>query len=210
MQTWIRFQTGDGGDRFWPYSRGSCHRVRRPRLTRGPEPTGAALPREGLRLLSPCDPGKIVALWNATSMRWRASSKNRCRRTRCSLIKPASSVAGPGDAILRPRSYAGQDRLRGRTGHRDRAPLPRNVSPEDAASHYLWLYRWSTQRDRRRDYCRGSRFPRSGAAPRGFDTFGCLGPAIVTNFDWRAACVVTRLDGAERQELPAVGPDLLA
>lgn len=37
---------------------------------------------------------------------------------------------------------------------------------------------------------------------KGFDTFCCLGPAIVSGFDWRSARVVTRLDGVERQNYP--------
>src|SRR5438094_793322 len=34
---------------------------------------------------------------------------------------------------------------------------------------------------------------------KGCDTFGCIGPAIATTFDWKSARVVTRVDGAERQ-----------
>jgi 2-keto-4-pentenoate hydratase/2-oxohepta-3-ene-1,7-dioic acid hydratase in catechol pathway len=37
---------------------------------------------------------------------------------------------------------------------------------------------------------------------KGFDTFGCLGPTIATGFDWRAARVITTLDGVERQNYP--------
>ncbi len=37
---------------------------------------------------------------------------------------------------------------------------------------------------------------------KGSDTFGCVGPAIVSGFDWRSASVVTRLDGVERQNYP--------
>ena len=37
---------------------------------------------------------------------------------------------------------------------------------------------------------------------KGYDTFGCLGPAIATDFDWANARVITRLDGTERQNYP--------
>ena len=37
---------------------------------------------------------------------------------------------------------------------------------------------------------------------KGYDTFGCLGPVIATDFDWRRAHVQTILDGVERQNYP--------
>ena len=37
---------------------------------------------------------------------------------------------------------------------------------------------------------------------KGHDTFGCLGPVIATDFDWRGARVKTLLDGVERQNYP--------
>jgi 2-keto-4-pentenoate hydratase/2-oxohepta-3-ene-1,7-dioic acid hydratase (catechol pathway) len=37
---------------------------------------------------------------------------------------------------------------------------------------------------------------------KGFDTFCCIGPAIVSGFDWRTGRLVTTLDGVERQNYP--------
>jgi len=37
---------------------------------------------------------------------------------------------------------------------------------------------------------------------KSYDTFGCLGPVIATDFDWSRARVVTAVDGAERQNYP--------
>src|SRR5712671_667441 len=37
---------------------------------------------------------------------------------------------------------------------------------------------------------------------KGYDTFGCLGPVIATDWDWSRARAVTRLDGVERQNYP--------
>ena len=41
-------------------------------------------------------------------------------------------------------------------------------------------------------------FPQWGRC-KSFDTFGCLGPVIVTEFDIMKSHVITRLDGVERQ-----------
>ena len=37
---------------------------------------------------------------------------------------------------------------------------------------------------------------------KGYDTFGCIGPAIATDFNWTDAKVSTRLDAVERQNYP--------
>jgi 2-keto-4-pentenoate hydratase/2-oxohepta-3-ene-1,7-dioic acid hydratase in catechol pathway len=37
---------------------------------------------------------------------------------------------------------------------------------------------------------------------KGFDTFCCIGPSIVSGFDWRSARLVTMVDGVERQNYP--------
>ena len=37
---------------------------------------------------------------------------------------------------------------------------------------------------------------------KGCDTFSCIGPVIATTLDWQSTHVVTRVDGAERQNYP--------
>jgi len=37
---------------------------------------------------------------------------------------------------------------------------------------------------------------------QGYDTFGCIGPAITSDLAWSRLNVVTRVDGVERQNYP--------
>lgn len=197
MQTWIRFQTGHGnigygrleGDRVIEYDGYGFDQ---------PSPTGAVLARSEITLLSPCEPGKVVALWN----NFHALAKKLEKPVPLHplfLIKPASSLAGPGDAIRRPASYAGKIVYEGELGIVIGRKC-RNVSATDAASH---IFGYTIVNDVTAAELIGEdpNFPQWCRA-KGFDTFSCLGPSIVTDFDWRAASVVTRLDGVERQNYP--------
>ncbi|MGO4330523.1 fumarylacetoacetate hydrolase family protein [Cupriavidus sp. 2TAF22] len=197
MQTWIRFQTGDGETGFGRIEGDRVAEYDGPGFA-NPRPTGAMLAREGLRLLSPCEPGKVVALWNNFHALARKLDKPVPGHP-LFLIKPASSLAGPGDAILRPRSYAGKIVYEGELGIVIGRRC-RNVAPEEAATH---IFGYTVVNDVTAAELIGAdpNFPQWCRA-KGFDTFGCIGPAIVTELDWRAARVITRLDGAERQNYP--------
>ncbi|AJG23787.1 Fumarylacetoacetate hydrolase family protein [Cupriavidus basilensis] len=197
MQTWIRFQTGDGEVGFGRIEGDHVIEYDGPGHAR-PQPTGATLPREGLRLLSPCEPGKIVALWNNFHALARKLEKPVPAHP-LFLIKPASSLAGPGDAILRPRSYSGKVVYEGELGIVIGRRC-RNVAPDDAAAH-IFGYTVVNDVTAGELIAQDPSFPQWCRA-KGFDTFGCLGPVIVTELDWRAASVVTRLDGAQRQNYP--------
>jgi 2-keto-4-pentenoate hydratase/2-oxohepta-3-ene-1,7-dioic acid hydratase in catechol pathway len=75
-----------------------------------------------------------------------------------------------------------------------------NVSPEEADS-YIFGYTCIndvTAVDLLNEDPNFAQWCRS----KGFDTFSCIGPAIETQFDWRNANVVTRLDDVERQNYP--------
>ncbi|ABF11228.1 2-keto-4-pentenoate hydratase/2-oxohepta-3-ene-1,7-dioic acid hydratase in catechol pathway [Cupriavidus metallidurans] len=197
QQTWIRFRsprgdTGFGlvdGDRVIVYDG--------PGYT-GSKPTGAVLPRDEVHLLAPCEPGKIVALWNNFHALARKLEKPVPLHP-LFLMKPASSLAGPGDAIERPASYRGKIVYEGELGIVIGRKC-RNVGVSEAASH-IFGYTVVNDVTAAELITEDPNFPQWTRA-KGYDTFGCLGPGIVTGFDWRAASVVTRLDGVERQNYP--------
>lgn len=115
------------------------------------------------------------------------------------LIKPASSLAGPGHAILWPRSDSGKIVYEGELGIVIGRRC-RNAAPDDAAAH-IFGYTVVNDVTAAELIAEAPNFPQWCRA-KGFDTFGCLGPVIVTEFDWRAASVVARIDGARRQNYP--------
>ncbi len=197
MQTWIRFLGADGRPRFGQIDGKRVVEYDGPGYD-DPSPTGATHAREGLQLLSPCEPGKIVALWNNFHALARKLEKPVPLHP-LFLIKPATSLAGPGDAIERPKSYGGKIVYEGELGIVI-GRKSRNVPVSEAANH---IFGYTIVNDVTAAELIGEdpNFPQWCRA-KGFDTFGCLGPAIVTQLDWRHASVVTRLDGVERQNYP--------
>ncbi|WP_454766302.1 fumarylacetoacetate hydrolase family protein [Cupriavidus campinensis] len=197
QQTWIRFRSprGDIGVGLVDGDRVIVHDG--PGYA-DPRPTGAVLPRAELQLLPPCEPGKIVALWNNFHALARKLEKPVPLHP-LFLMKPASSLAGPGDVIERPASYAGKIVYEGELG----IVIGRKCSnvPVSEAASFIFGYTVVNDVTAAEIIAEDPNFPQWTRA-KGYDTFGCLGPAIVTGFDWRAASVVTRLDGVERQNYP--------
>lgn len=197
MQTWIRFDAGDGrprtgrldGERVFEHD-GPGYAV--------PRPTGVSFPRSEVRLLAPCEPGKIVALWNNFHALARKLDKPAPAHP-LFLLKPASSLAGPGDTIARPSGYTGKIVFEGELGIVI-GRVCRDV-PVDRASDYIFGYTAVNDVTAAELIAADPTFAQWCRA-KGSDTFGCIGPAIVTGFNWRDATVVTRLDGAERQRYP--------
>ncbi|GAB7541541.1 fumarylacetoacetate hydrolase family protein [Cupriavidus sp. CuC1] len=197
MKSWIRFRLADGNIGFGV--------LENDRVTEyggdmfgEPVPTGIVLDLGEVTPLSPCEPGKLVALWN----NFHALAKKLEKPVPLHplfLIKPASSVAGPGDAIVRPKSYAGKIVYEGELGIVIGSKCC-NVSPAEAADH-IFGYTIVNDVTAADLIAADPSFPQWCRA-KGFDTFGCLGPVIVADFDWRSASVVTRLDGVERQNYP--------
>ena len=197
MPQWVRFATQDGrirrgalqGDGIAEHAGG---------LFDPPSATGEAWRTADVALLPPCEPGKIVALWNNFHALAAKLDKAPPRHP-LFLIKPATSVAGSGQPIERPRSYAGKIVFEGELGIVVGARC-RDVSVEEARRA---IFGYTCVNDvtaaeilgENPDFAQWTR-------AKGFDTFGCLGPAIATRFDWAGARVITRVDGVERQNYP--------
>jgi len=163
-----------------------------------PRPAGRALARGAFTLESPCRPSKIVALWNnfhALRLKLAKSAPTHP----LFLIKPGTCVVGPGEAIRRPSGYAGKIAYEGELGIVI-GKLCKDVSPHQAGDH---IFGYTCVNDvtasevlsENVDFAQWCR-------SKGYDTFGCLGPVITPELDWRQARVITRLDGVERQNYP--------
>jgi len=194
MTQWARYRAADGrigfgkldGERIVEYEGD---------LFGEPRPTGATIPRETVTLLSPCAPTKIVALWNNFHA-LAAKLGKQAPIHPLFLIKPGSSVAGPGDLIQRPASYKGKIAYEGELG----IVIGRHCKdvPESEAADYIFGYTCVNDVTAAEVLNEDVNFPQWCRA-KGYDTFGCLGPVIVPDLDWSRARVITRLDGVERQ-----------
>nr|WKF60476.1 putative protein YisK [Paraburkholderia busanensis] len=195
MDTWMRFMSSDGGVVFGRVEGGYLHEYA---SLDHPVPTGAVLPMRTLTPLAPCAPGKIVALWNNYHA-LAAKLDKPVPSHPLFLLKPAASVIGTGEAIRRPPGYAGKIVYEGELGIVIGRRC-RNASVDEAAAAIFGytLVNDVTAADLLNE---NPHFPQWTRA-KGFDTFCCLGPAIVSGFDWRQARLVTLLDGVERQNYP--------
>lgn len=160
-----------------------------------PRPTGARIPRESISLCSPCAPTKIVALWNNFHA-LAAKLEKAVPAHPLFLIKPGSSVIGPGDPIRRPASYRGKIAYEGELG----IVIGRHCKDvsESEAAEYIFGYTCVNDVTAVEVLNEDADFPQWCRA-KGHDTFGCLGPFIVPDLAWSRARVITRVDGLERQ-----------
>jgi 2-keto-4-pentenoate hydratase/2-oxohepta-3-ene-1,7-dioic acid hydratase in catechol pathway len=163
-----------------------------------PRPTGHTIERGACTLLCPCMPSKIIALWNNFKALGVKLGKPAPSHP-LFLIKPSTSVIGPGEPIRRPASYTGKIAFEGELGIVI-GKLCKDVPPDRADDH---IFGYTCVNDvtagevlnENVDFAQWCR-------SKGYDTFGCLGPVIATDLDWRQLRVITLLDGVERQNYP--------
>jgi 2-keto-4-pentenoate hydratase/2-oxohepta-3-ene-1,7-dioic acid hydratase in catechol pathway len=201
MTQWIRFRDADGRIGFGTLDSHSGRVVQHDgALFDHPRPTDIAFVADDLALLAPCEPSKVIALWNnyyALSQKLdKAPPKHPLF-----LIKPPMSVIGPHESIRRPKNYHGKIAYEGELG----IVIGRKVSGASVEEAEAAIFGYTCVNDvtatellqedpNFAQWCRS----------KGFDTFTCLGPSIVSAdaFDWRGAHVVTTLEGVERQNYP--------
>jgi 2-keto-4-pentenoate hydratase/2-oxohepta-3-ene-1,7-dioic acid hydratase in catechol pathway len=197
MIQWSRFRTADGrvgfgvvtDDRVFEYYGGPFD---------GPTATGGSLRLSEVTLLSPCTPSKIVALWNNFHA-LAAKLDKPVPQHPLFLIKPGSSLAGPGDEITRPAAYSGKIAYEGELGIVI-GKRCKDVS-ESEAPDYILGYTCVNDVTAAEVLNADTSFAQWTRA-KGYDTFGCVGPVIVSDLDFAHARVVTKLDGVERQNYP--------
>ena len=172
-------------------------RVRRHAGTLGAEhaATDETLPVDGLHWLPPCEPGKIIGLWNNFRA---AAEKNGWAPPAEPLyfLKSTGSLLGHGQPVPVPASYGGRVFYEGELavviGRR-----ARGVALADAPAHILG-YTCANDVTALELLQRDPAFPQWARA-KSFDGFCPLGPVIETDFDPASASLRTLVGGRERQ-----------
>jgi 2-keto-4-pentenoate hydratase/2-oxohepta-3-ene-1,7-dioic acid hydratase in catechol pathway len=199
VTNWIRFRDAEGRIGFGTLDQHATRVLQYDgNIFDKPKPTNHSFPVKELTLLAPCEPTKIIALWNNYYALSQKLDKAPPQHP-LFLIKPPMSVIGPGADIRRPKSYQGKIAYEGELGIVIGKTCS-NATPEEAEAAifgYTCVNDVTAVELLQEDpnfaqWCRS----------KGFDTFSCLGPSIVTGFDWRGAHVVTKVDGVERQNYP--------
>ncbi len=152
---------------------------------------GAALDPDGVRLLPPVTPSKIVAV--GLNYRDHAREMGKALPSEPLIfLKPPSAVIGPGSSIVIPPGAGRVDYeaevgiVIGRTA--------RNVQAAEARDYVLGLTCVNdvTDRDLQK---RDVQYTRA----KGFDTFAPVGPAIAVGLDWTGLSVGSTVNGVTRQ-----------
>ena len=160
-----------------------------------PRATGEQLDAAAVEWLAPCEPGKVIGLWN--NFRAAAEKNGWAEPTEpLWFLKATSSVVGHEAAIPAPRRYDGRVTYEGELaiviGRRARA-----ISPADAAA-YILGYSCANDVTALELLQRDPSFAQWARA-KSFDGFGAIGPVIETAFDAANATLRTLVGGRERQ-----------
>jgi len=163
-----------------------------------PQPTGEQIAVAGVEWLTPCRPGKMLALWNNFHA---AAAKNGWAIPAEPLyfLKTPNSFAAHGEPIAGLPPEAGRVAYEGELaiviGRRAKA-----VAPQDAPAH-IFGYSCANDLTAIELLQRDPAFPQWTRA-KGFDGFGIFGPVIETEFDPAVATLRTLVGGRERQNYP--------
>jgi 2-keto-4-pentenoate hydratase/2-oxohepta-3-ene-1,7-dioic acid hydratase in catechol pathway len=161
----------------------------RPGQQIGPAGPGGAL--EGVRLLAPIVPSKIVAI--GLNYRDHATETNKLVPAEPMIfLKPPSAVIGPGDVICIPPGV-------GRVDHEAEMAVVigrrARLVPKDRAFDYVLGITCANDVTAREMQRRGVQY----SHVKGFDTFAPLGPSIAVGLDPRALAVEGWVNGQRRQ-----------
>jgi len=156
----------------------------------GPQPTGAVHKLSEVKLLYPCQPGKILAM----ALNYRSHLGDRQPPSQPELFwKPVSALQNPGDPIVIPpeaRNVHYEGELVLVIGRR-----VRNATLDEARQAIFGVTCGNDVSER--DWQKGDiQWWRA----KGADTFAPVGPAIATGLDYGRLRLRTRLNGEVVQE----------
>jgi 2-keto-4-pentenoate hydratase/2-oxohepta-3-ene-1,7-dioic acid hydratase in catechol pathway len=162
------------------------------------EPNGEAISLDAVEVLSPCEPTKIIGLWNnfheaAEKAGWATPLEPLF------FFKPPSCVIGNGAAVMRPSSYSGRILYEGELG----VVIGTSCAdvPLDAVDEVIFGYTCVNDVTAFELITEDASFPQWCRA-KSFDTFGAIGPAIATGIDPDGLRIRTFVGGKVRQDYP--------
>ncbi|MDO8533595.1 MAG: 2-dehydropantoate 2-reductase [Xanthobacteraceae bacterium] len=196
MSQWIRFEKG--GKAGFGTLDGETITVHTGDLFSGAKATAEKLKLAEVKLLTPCDPSKMICLWNNFH---QLAEKNKFQEPSEPLyfLKAPNAYHPHGQPIERPKTYSGRIVYEGELG----VVIGKkcfNVS-EAEAKNYIFGYTCVndvTAVDLMKKFPTFDQWTRA----KSFDTFGVFGPVIATGVDPAKLVIRTVLNGKEVQNYP--------
>lgn len=163
-----------------------------------PTATGRSVALSAVKLLPPCSPAGMIALWN-NSKQQIAKLNRETPKEALFFYKPAQSFATDGDPILYPVGKTERVVLEGEIGIVI-GKRCRNVKPADAAK-VIFGYTVINDITAQDVVGRDKTFPQYTRG-KGFDSFSIFGPVIDTAVDPMKLRIQSSINGRVCQDYP--------
>lgn len=196
MALWIRFD--DAGREGFGTLDGNTITVHSGDMFGAHAATGDKVALDKVRVLTPCRPSKMIALWNNFGQLAAKLGTSKPDHP-LYLLKAPTSFLAHGEPIRRPAAYAGKIVYEGELA----IVIGRRVSNASAAEAASAIFGYTCTNDvTAADIINETPSFAQWVRAKSFDTFGVFGPVIATGIDPLASSVRTVLNGAERQNYP--------
>ena len=162
------------------------------------EPSGKTWSLDEITLLAPCNPAKIIALWN-NFYALAEKQGNEIPEAPYYFLKPSSCVIGNAAPILPPASYQGRIFYEGELGIVI-GKKGKDIQVSEA-EEYIFGYTCVNDVTAMQLIHEKEAFSQWTRA-KSFDTFGAIGPCISTLDKVEQLVVRTLVNGRERQNYP--------
>jgi 2-dehydropantoate 2-reductase len=196
MAHWLRFEKN--GKAGFGTLDGDKIAVHSGDMFAGAKATGETLKLSDVKLLTPCDPSKMICLWN-NFHQLAAKNDFRIPEEPLYFLKAPNSYWPASQPIKRPETYDGKIIYEGELG----IVIGKkcfNIS-EAEAGDYIFGYTCINDVTAV-DLLRKNPSFEQWARSKSFDTFGVFGPVIATGVDPMKLSIKTILNGKERQNYP--------
>jgi ketopantoate reductase/2-keto-4-pentenoate hydratase/2-oxohepta-3-ene-1,7-dioic acid hydratase in catechol pathway len=196
MTKWIRFESQ--GKTGFGTLEGDSIAVHSGDMFADAKPTGETLKLSNVQIRTPCDPSKMVCLWNNFH---QLAAKNDFKEPKEPLwfLKAPNSYHPANKPIQRPETYTGKIIYEGELG----VVIGKkcfNITEAEAGDY---IFGYTCVNDVTAvDLLRKDKSFEQWARSKSFDTFGVFGPVISTGLDPMKLSVKTILNGKERQNYP--------
>jgi 2-keto-4-pentenoate hydratase/2-oxohepta-3-ene-1,7-dioic acid hydratase in catechol pathway len=196
VKNWVRFKAN--GEMGFGTLDGDAIAVHGGDMFAVAKPTGDRLALGDVTLLTPCVPGKFIALWNNSQS---AAEKQGLEQPEYPLffLKPSTTYLAPGGVIRKPADYDGRVIYEAELG----IVIGTRISNVDSAAAADAIFGYTCVNDvtAMQLLDTDSSFPQWARA-KGFDTFGAFGPVIAAGVDVSGSTIRAELNGRERQNYP--------
>jgi ketopantoate reductase/2-keto-4-pentenoate hydratase/2-oxohepta-3-ene-1,7-dioic acid hydratase in catechol pathway len=196
MTKWIRFESH--GKSGFGTLEGDSIAVHSGEMFGTAKPTGETLRLADVKVRTPCDPSKMICLWNNFH---QLAAKNDFKEPKEPLwfLKAPNAYHPANKPIERPATYTGKIVYEGELG----VVIGKkcfNITEAEAGDY---IFGYTCVNDVTAvDLLRKDKSFEQWARSKSFDTFGVFGPVIATGLDPMKLSVKTVLNGKERQNYP--------